>query len=70
MHLHQIFSTFKTHENKYSKTSHTLNTKNEWSDYNKYMIAMEEKEWDENNIREFIKFQISRNRSGTHYKRA
>jgi hypothetical protein len=42
---------FKNLKSRSSITSHTLSTKNEWSNYNNYVVAMEEKEWDENNIR-------------------
>jgi hypothetical protein len=42
---------FKNPKSGSSTTSHTLNTKNEWLNYNNYVVAMEEKEWDEKNIR-------------------
>ncbi|XP_061979625.1 uncharacterized protein LOC133700079 [Populus nigra] len=38
-----------------STTSHTLNIKNEWPNFNEHVIAVEEEEWDESNIRELAK---------------
>ena len=36
-------------------TSYTPCTENEWPNFNEYVVVVEEKEWDENNIKEFIK---------------
>jgi hypothetical protein len=34
-----------------------FNIKNEWPNFNEHVIAVEEEEWDESNIREFTKLQ-------------
>ena len=54
VHLHITLFAFKNPKSGSSTISHTLSTKNEWPTYNKYVVAMKEKEWDETNIRKFI----------------
>jgi hypothetical protein len=53
--LHKTFFAFKNPESGSSTTSHTFNIQNEWPNFNEHVIMMEEKEWDESNIREFTK---------------
>jgi len=55
MHLHRTLFAFKNPESGSSITPHIPCTKNEWPNFNDYIIAMKEEEWNENNIREFIK---------------
>jgi hypothetical protein len=54
-HLHQTPSAFRNPESGSSIISHTLNIKNEWPNFNEHVIAVEEEEWDESNIRELAK---------------
>jgi hypothetical protein len=56
VHLCRTPFAFKNHESGSFIILHTPCTKNEWSNFNKYVVVVEEEEeWDENNIREFIK---------------
>jgi hypothetical protein len=55
MHLQRPLFSFKNPKSESLIISHTSNIENEWPNYNEYVIAMKEEEWDENNIREFIK---------------
>jgi hypothetical protein len=55
MHLHRTLSIFKNPESRSSTTSYTLSIKNEWPNFNEHVIAIEEEEWDESNIKEFSK---------------
>jgi len=48
-------STFRNPESESSKTTPALYTKNEWPNFKEYMVAIEEEELDENNIRKFTK---------------
>jgi hypothetical protein len=52
MHLQRTLFAFKNPESRSSATSYTPNTKNKWANYNEYMVVIEEKECEENNIRE------------------
>ena len=51
-YLHWTLLAFRKPE---SRSSITTYTKNEWLNHNKYVVAMEKEEGDENNIKEFIK---------------
>jgi hypothetical protein len=53
--IYTSLSTFRNPESKFSKTTPAFNIENEWSNFKEYIIGVEEEEWDENNIREFIK---------------
>ena len=54
MHLRWTPFAFRNPKSGSFTTPHTPCTKNEWSNFNKYVVVVEE-ERDENNIREFIK---------------
>ena len=55
MHLHQTLPAFRNPESRSPTTSHKFSIKNKWSNLNEHVIAMEEEEWDESNISEFIR---------------
>jgi hypothetical protein len=46
---------FRNPESGSSTTTPVLYTENEWLNFKEYIVAVEEEEWDENNIREFTK---------------
>jgi hypothetical protein len=53
--IYTSLSAFRNPESGSFTTTPTLYTKNEWPDIKEYIVAVEEEEWDENNIREFTK---------------
>jgi hypothetical protein len=54
VHLHSL-SAFRNPESRTSTTTPALYTENEWPNFKEYIIAVEEEERDENNVREFTK---------------
>ena len=53
--IYTSLSAFRKPESGSSTTTPTLYTENEWPNFKEYIVAIEEEEWDENNIREFTK---------------
>ena len=53
--VYTSLSTFRNLESRSSTITPALYTENEWLNFKEYIVAVEEEEQDENNIREFTK---------------
>ena len=51
--IYTSLSAFRNPESGSSTTTPALHIENEWPNFKEYIVAVEEEEWDENNIREF-----------------